>query len=83
MKVAEPEQTSSLDNSDKKSISDNLDLLSQQEIVIQTAIDKVKLAEEQGEKKGLAEANKLIKKQETQSFEESEADMKNLESKFM
>lgn len=74
LKVAEPEE--------KETISDNINLLNQQQIVIRNAIDKVKEAEEQGEKKGLAEAERMIKKQENQSFEESEADMKHLQTKF-
>jgi 3-deoxy-D-arabino-heptulosonate 7-phosphate (DAHP) synthase class II len=78
LKVAEPQSAESLDSSEQKTIADNLNLLNQQQIVIQQAIDKVKLAEVQGEKKGLENAEKLIKKQETQSLEQSEADIKNL-----
>lgn len=82
LKVAEPHSSENLDVSDQKSIADNLNLLNQQQIVIQQAIDKVKIAEEEGEKKGLENAQKLIKKQESQSLEQSEADVKNLEAKF-
>lgn len=44
-------------------------MLSKQQLIIQEAIEKVKKAEEAGEKKGQAEADKLIKKAQSQSLE--------------
>lgn len=67
LKVSGPDHGDSSDS--QMSISDNLNLLSNQEIVIQEAIDKVKQAEKLGEKKGLVEAEKMMKKVETQSLE--------------
>lgn len=58
-------------------------MLSKQQLVIQEAIEKVKKAEVAGEKKGEIEAQKLIKKVQNQSLEQSQADVAQLQKKFL
>ena len=76
----DPQQA--LNQEQKQEVADNLNLLSKEQLVIQEAIEKVKAAEQAGEKKGLENAQKLLQKAQTQSLEQSEADVVHLKQKF-